>query len=98
MNASSIAQSGMNAAMLRLESSAHNIANLQTDNFRRQEVAQESVAQGGVKASVKQAEVAGSSLVEDVLQQHSASYAFISSLKLIQTEKKMMGTLLDVLA
>lgn len=98
MNASSIAQSGMNAALLRLDSSAHNIANLQTDNFRRQEVVQESVAQGGVKASVKQADVPGSSLVEDVVQQHSASYAFIASLKVIQTEKKMMGTLLDVRA
>jgi flagellar hook-associated protein FlgK len=96
MNASSIAQSGMNAALLRLDSSAHNIANLPTENFRRQEVVQESVAQGGVKASVKQADVAGSSLVDDVVQQHSASYAFIASLKIIQTEKKMMGTLLDL--
>lgn len=98
MNASAIAQSGMNAALLRLDSSAHNIANLQTENFRRQEVVQESLAQGGVKASVKQAEVVGSSLVDDVVQQRSASYAFIASLKIIQTEAKMMGTLLDVRA
>lgn len=98
MNASAIAQSGMNAALLRLDSSAHNIANLQTENFRRQEVVQEPVAQGGVKASVKQADVAGSSLVDDVVQQRSASYAFIASLKIIQAETKMMGTLLDVRA
>ena len=98
MNTSSIAQSGMNAALLRLDSSAHNIANLQTENFRRQEVVQESVVRGGVKASVKQADVAGSSLVDDVVQQRSASYAFIASLKVIQTETKMMGSLLDLRA
>ncbi len=97
-SASAIAQSGLNAAQLRMNTAAHNIANLQTDNFRRQEVVQESVAQGGVKAGVKPAGVAGEALAEDVVQQISAGYAFISSLKVIQTEKKMMGTLLDELA
>lgn len=81
--------------MLRLDSSAHNIANLQTDNFRRQEVTQQSQPQGGVKADIRRADVAGNALAEDVVQQLGASYAFIASLKVIQTEKKMMGSLLD---
>lgn len=81
--------------MLRLDSSAHNIANVQTGNFRRQEVTQQSQPQGGVKADVWRADVAGNALVEDMVQQRSASYAFVASLKVIQTEKKMMGSLLD---
>ena len=34
--ASSIAQSGLNASQRRMGSSAHNIANVETDNFRRE--------------------------------------------------------------
>ena len=38
VSALSIATSGMNAAQLGLQASAHNIANLSTDGFRREQV------------------------------------------------------------
>ena len=37
---SSIALSGMNAAQTQLQASAHNVANLSTEGFKRQEVVQ----------------------------------------------------------
>jgi flagellar hook protein FlgE len=96
MNAvSSIALSGMNAAQLRLDASAHNIANQQTDNFRRQEVTQEAAAEGGVKASVRPAAVPGEAVAEDLVQEMVAGYSFLANLKVIETEKKIMGTLLN---
>lgn len=94
----SIAQSGMSAATLRLNSSAHNIANDQTPGFRRQLVTQETQAGGGVAASVSPADVAGVNLAEDLVQQMAASYAFTFNLKTIQTEHHMLGTLLDMKA
>jgi flagellar basal body rod protein FlgG len=50
-----LAMSGMSAAQLRLQTSAHNIANLSTDGFRRQQVQQASNPLGGVRTSVTQA-------------------------------------------
>jgi flagellar hook-associated protein FlgK len=94
-SASVIAQSGMHAAQQRQGASAHNIANVQTDNFRRQEVVQQSVAEGGVKTSTRKLDVTGEALTRDLVEQKSASYAFLSNLKVIQTEKQMMGRLLD---
>jgi len=93
--ASSIAQSGLDAAQRRMGSSAHNIANVETDNFRREEVTQQAVAEGGVKASTRRASVPGEALTKDLMEQKSAGYAFDASLKVIQTEKQMMGKLLD---
>ena len=45
-SALSIATSGMNAAQLSLQASAHNIANLGTEGFRREEVVQTEAANG----------------------------------------------------
>lgn len=92
---SSIALSGLQAAQTRLDASAHNIANLQTENFHRQEVAQQSVEAGGTTASVRRAEAPGAALPQDLVEQISAGYSFVANLKVIETEKQMMGALLD---
>jgi len=95
---SSIAQSGMSAAMLRLTSSAHNVANDMTPGFRRQLVTQEAQAGGGVVAHVAQADVAGVNLAEDLVQQMAAAYSFKANLLTIQTDYQMLGSLLDMKA
>jgi len=94
----SIALSGMNAATLHLGSAAHNIANEQTPGFRRQLVTQQAQAEGGVSATVTQADAVGVNLAEDIVQQRVASYSFKASLQLIQTEHQMLGSLLDLKA
>lgn len=92
---SSIALSGLNAAQLRLDSAAHNMANLQTGNFRQQEVVQQSVGQGGVTASVQKANVAGEAMAADIVQTLSAKHAYLANLKVLQTDSKLKGRLLD---
>lgn len=99
MNAlSGIALSGLNAAQLRLGASAHNIANLQTPGFRRQLVVQQSVADGGVSTSLTRASVEGDALAEDLVGQMSAGYQFIANLRVIQTQDRLLGSLLDTQA
>lgn len=93
---SSIARSGMNTAMLGMEAAAHNISNLQTPGFRRQQVVQEAQAGGGVAATMAQLPQAGNSLVEDVVQQQVAGYAFKANLLTLKTEQQMLGSLLDL--
>ncbi len=92
---SAIAVSGMSAAQLRLQTSAHNIANLSTDGFRRQQVQQSSNPLGGVRASVTQARQPGHSLETDVVAQLQAKNDFLASLAVFRTSDRVTGSLLD---
>lgn len=92
---SSIALSGMNAAQTTLNSSAHNIANMNTTGFRRQEVVQTAQTDGGVSTSLSAAAAAGPSLVTDVVAQLQAKNSFLANLTVFKTSDKMAGTLLD---
>jgi flagellar hook protein FlgE len=93
---SAIAQSGMSAAMQRLGSSAHNIANGLTPDFRRQIVLQESQAGGGVVVSIGRAAQPGENLASDIVEQMVASYSFKANLGVIRTQDEMLGSLLDL--
>ena len=51
---SSIGSSGLQAAQLRLDASANNVANMNTPGYRREVVAQEEAAESaGVRATVQ---------------------------------------------
>lgn len=92
---SSIALSGMRAAQTSLNSSAHNVANLNTPNFRREEVLQTAQAGGGVAIARQQASVEGASLETDVVAQLQAKNAFLANLAVFKTSNQMAGALLD---
>lgn len=91
----SIAVSGMNAAQTLLNASAHNIANLDSAGFRRQEVVQTPQAGGGVSATVTRASAQGPSLEADVVAQLQAKNAFLANLAVFKTAHAITGTLLD---
>ncbi|MBU4425017.1 MAG: flagellar basal body protein [Gammaproteobacteria bacterium] len=97
---SSIGSSGLQAAQLRLDASAHNVANMNTPGYRRQAVAQQAVADSaGVRATVqRQQEADGVALEKEAVEQMSATYAFKANLQTIKTQDEMMGALLDVKA
>jgi len=92
----SIAQSGMSAAMLRLDAAASNIANGQTPSYRRQFVQQESQAGGGVTTTMAQASEPGDDLTADIVDQMVASYSFKANLHVIKTQDDVLGSLLDL--
>lgn len=94
-SASAIAQTGLNVAQQRLDASAHNVANLQTPGFHRQQVQQQAVAPQGVQADTRKAPHAGAALADDLVNQMSAAYSFEANLKVIRTEQRMLGRLLD---
>ena len=95
---SSTALSGMNAASLQLQSSAHNIANLQTPEFRRQQVRQQAEPGGGVRAGLAQAELTGDALAEDIVNQMQAAVVYRANVQTLRTEAAVLGRLLDVQA
>lgn len=95
---SSIALSGMQAAQAGLRTSAHNVANLGTDGFRRQRLQQQPLAGGGVTTEVVRDPVQGPDLVRDVVDQLQAKNAFLANLAVFKTADRLAGALLDTRA
>lgn len=94
----SIALSGMNAAILRLDVAGNNIANSQTPGYKRQAVLQAGQADGGVTTLIARSVEAGENVARDIVDQISASYTFKANLRVVKTHDEMLGALLDVKA
>ena len=95
---SAIALSGMASASTGLGSSAHNIANMQTEGFRRQTVGYRELDGGGVTARVDRAATPGHAIERDVVDQISAKNAFLANLAVFRTSDAMAGEVLDLMA
>ena len=99
MNAvSSISSSGMNAAQNSLQASAHNLANVDTPDFKRQQSLQTEVAGGGVRAELGQDDVPGNALETDVVTELQAQNSVMANAAVFKTQDRMAGALLDVQA
>ena len=92
---SNISLSGMQAAQKRLEAAAHNVANLATPGFHREEVELSARPGGGVTASIKPSDVEGAFLVADVVAQLQAKNALLANLAVFKTGNRLAGGLLD---
>lgn len=103
-SAASTGMSGMRAAQLRLDTAAHNVANALTPGFQRQVVTQTAQpGLGGVNAQIEreaapQADAPLSHLAEDFVEQRMSLYSFSANLRAVETQDRMLGTLLDTKA
>ena len=95
---SAISISGMNAAQTRLQASAHNIANLETSGFSRQEVSQNTQVGGGTSTTVSTSSISGPALETDMVQQLQAKNSFLANLSVFKTSNAVLGSLLDISA
>ncbi|HEY9106843.1 MAG TPA: hypothetical protein VIN58_09205 [Roseateles sp.] len=85
----STALSGISAANERLRASASNIANLAASNQARPSTELTNVDK------VPEREI---NPANEVVEQQSASYAFVANLKVLQTQLNTTGALLDIKA
>ena len=92
---SAVSLGGMNAAQNAFDASAHNLANLSTAGFRRQQVRQETVADGGVTTSPSRLVQPGNALENDLVGQLVAKNQFLANLAVFKTSDRMIGALLD---
>lgn len=90
--------SGMNAAQTRLDVAGHNIANLSTQNFTRQEVRQSDSANGGVSVSLTSSSAVGNNLEADMVEQLQSKSLYQANLSVLKAKNDMMGTLVDIKA
>jgi len=95
---SSVAFSGMSAAQTELQASAQNIANIETQNFTRQEVTQRTATGGGTLATVRSSANPGNNLEADMLQQLQAKNTYLANLSVFKSNNGMIGTLLNITA
>lgn len=95
---SSISLSGMYASQTRVQASSHNIANLNTPNFTRQEVTQSTQAGGGTIADIVPASSIGNNMETDIVQQLDAKNVFTANLSAFKAKDNMLGSLLNIMA
>ena len=95
-SSSAVALSGMSAARVSLQASAHNISNLSTEGFRRQQVVQSATPAGGVRVSLSQTTQPGNAPETDMVRLLQAKNSFLVNLAVFRTGDRMMGALLDV--
>jgi len=113
MNAMQIAQSGLKANSVKQSASAHNVANLSTDGFSKQNTSHKAQQAGGVSTQVDtvalsdqgkelSAQVDGPQnnveLAEEMVTQIESRENFKSNTRVIRTQDEMQKTLLDTLA
>ncbi|MDP6980779.1 MAG: flagellar basal body rod protein [Myxococcota bacterium] len=98
-DALTIARSGLHIAQVRMRNSAHNVANLVTDDFHNHRTVQTSRAGGGSSATTRiDTSPRPVSLAHEVVEQIRAKTQFKASARVIATNLDMKGTLLDTLA
>lgn len=91
----SVALSGMQAAQTRLDVAASNVANAQTEGYKRREVMQTSQPDGGTQTEVRRTSNAGSAMEQDLVDQLQAKNSFMANLAVFKTSNRMAGALLD---
>lgn len=93
----STALSGMSAANERLRASGHNLANLNTEGFRRERVEAQTQPDGaGVQTQLQRVPAPGTDLEADMVEQKSATYAYVANLRVLQTQLRAEGAMLDI--
>lgn len=95
-----VALSGMRAAATRLRTSAHNVANVQTPDFKAQKVVASDLAGGGVEARVVQPMegASGTDLAGEMVSLSIAQGTYTANLRVLETLNEVRGTILDLKA
>jgi flagellar hook protein FlgE len=78
---------------------AQNIANIATEDYRPSRTTFESLAGGGVEASVEEASdgAGGVDLAQETIEMISRQRAIEANLKVIQASEKTLGVLIDTI-
>lgn len=101
ISASSVAQSGLNAASATLAVSANNVANALSSDFVPSEAALSDAESGGVQVSIsKEARAAseggGTDFVDEAVSQLNAVAAYRANLKSLQAVDDTTGVLVTL--
>ncbi|OVE80630.1 hypothetical protein BVY04_05440 [bacterium M21] len=86
----------LNAARVRMNVSAHNVANMSTKDYKAREVVQ-TASPDGPQVVVKETD-RPTELVTEIVEQKMASYDYKANLKVFKAQDEMLGHAIDMLA
>ncbi len=101
---------GLKAMETRMAASANNLANVNTDGFKKDRVTLSETVHGGIRAEVAKVETPGAmvedldttrelsnvDLAEEIAGTIPTKAAYSANLKMIQTQDELTGTLLSI--
>ena len=95
-NVSSIAQSGFEAYTTRLDVSANNVANVNTENFQPSKITMSSRQNGGVDTTVAKA---GDQvdISREAVEMLSTINGFKANLQVAKADREMTKSMLDII-
>jgi len=91
----STALSGISAANERLRAASSNIASMADANATRTQANLSTVKGGGVRADLEQTQEPIRP-ANEVVEQQSATYDFVANLKMLKTQVRAEGAILDI--
>ncbi len=99
MQASKIAITGIRSAHVGVAAAAHNLANLNTPEFRPVRAVQETAPGGGSRARVvRTSEPAAVEIARELVSMELASVQARASSGVVAAEREMLGSLFDAFA
>ncbi|MCH7345908.1 flagellar basal body rod protein [Pelomonas sp. CA6] len=93
----STALSGLSAANERMRASAQKMADVATEGARREPTQDPSASQDAQPAR-QRVPAPGTDLETQLIEQRSATYAYVANLRVLQTQVRAEGALLDIQA
>jgi flagellar hook protein FlgE len=96
-NASSIAQSGIEAYAAKMDVTANNIANVSSENFKPSKVTMAERRNGGVDATVTKA-ADQVDISNEAVQMLTTVNSFKANLQALKTDNQMTKSLLDIIS
>jgi flagellar hook protein FlgE len=112
MNALDIARSGLQTNKAQLATSAHNTANVHTDEFAKQITSQQTRLQGGVSSNIDTVTLSTQAkslaqnidgpqnnvdLTEEAVNQIQSQRNFEQNAQVVRTQDQMQKTLIDII-
>lgn len=99
-----ISTSGLDVNQFRMNSTAHNVANINTENFHSQQVvssenaSEKNTASGTSVSAVKKSAETGVNISSEMTDMKQSEVVYKANAKAVQVQDKAMGSLLDTVA
>jgi flagellar hook protein FlgE len=99
IDALSVAVTGITSASRRISVASHNLANIETEGFTPLQSRQSSVAPAGSEVEILRAEhPAPPDIATEIVGMNVAKLQAKASMRVIETELDLLGSLLDIKA
>jgi len=96
-DATSIASSALDAYTTKIEVTAHNVANTNTENFKPSQVTQQETQSGGVNAAVRPTDDQVD-ISREAVEMLSTVNGYKANLQVIKTDTEMTQSMLDIIS